>query len=125
MLKATDAVATLATRDMKASAAFYEGKLGFVPHSRMGDELVTYISGKSIFTVYLSPQTAGTNMATAVSWGVSDVDQTVAGLKARGILFEHYDMPGTKLEGDVHVNGEMRVAWFKDPDGNILNLVKV
>ncbi len=37
--------------------------------------------------------------------------------------FEHYDMPGMTLVGDVHVGNGMRIAWFKDPDGNILNLV--
>ena len=37
--------------------------------------------------------------------------------------FEHYDMPGLKLDGDVHLAGKMKIAWFKDPDGNILNVV--
>jgi hypothetical protein len=32
-------------------------------------------------------------------------------------------MPGMKREGDVHVAGDMRAAWFKDPDGNILSIV--
>ena len=44
-------------------------------------------------------------------------------LKAKGVRFEHYDLPGTKREGDVHVTGDMKVAWFKDPDGNILSVV--
>jgi len=44
-------------------------------------------------------------------------------LKSKGVTFEHYDMPDTRLEGDVHVFGDLRVAWFKDPDGNILNLI--
>jgi hypothetical protein len=43
-------------------------------------------------------------------------------LKAKGITFEHYDMPGVTREGDIHVAGDMKVAWFKDPDGNILNI---
>jgi hypothetical protein len=47
----------------------------------------------------------------------------VASLKSKGVRFERYDMPGAKMEGDVHVFGDMRVAWFKDPDGNILNLI--
>jgi predicted lactoylglutathione lyase len=44
-------------------------------------------------------------------------------LKAKGVTFEHYDMPGVELQGDVHVMGDMHAAWFKDPDGNILNIV--
>ena len=44
-------------------------------------------------------------------------------LKAKGVTFEHYDMPGMTREGDVHVGGKMKAAWFKDPDGNIHALV--
>jgi hypothetical protein len=51
-----------------------------------------------------------------------DIEEVVQQLKAKGITFEHYDMPGVTREGDVHVAGDMRVAWFKDPDGNILNI---
>jgi hypothetical protein len=47
----------------------------------------------------------------------------VRDLKAKGITFEHYDMPDMKREGDVHIGGDMKVAWVKDPDGNILNIV--
>ncbi len=47
----------------------------------------------------------------------------VRNLDTKGVTFEHYDMPDMTHEGDVHVAGDMRVAWFKDPDGNILNLV--
>jgi hypothetical protein len=67
---------------------------------------------------------AGTNQATAVTWVVGDeVENVVRALKAKGVKFEHYDMPGMKRTGDIHIGGEMKVAWFKDPDGNILNVV--
>ena len=45
------------------------------------------------------------------------------GLKTKGVTFEHYDMPDTTRKGDVHVAGNMKVAWFKDPDGNTLCIV--
>jgi hypothetical protein len=51
------------------------------------------------------------------------VEDIVRGLKAKGVSIEHYDMPDMTREGDVHVAGDMKVAWFKDPDGNILNIV--
>ena len=51
------------------------------------------------------------------------VEGVVRDLKAKGITFEHYDMPGMKREGDIYIGGDMKVAWFKDPDGNILNVV--
>ncbi len=44
-------------------------------------------------------------------------------LKDKGVSFEHYDMPGMTLKSDVHVAAAMRIAWFKDPDGNILSIV--
>jgi hypothetical protein len=70
--------------------------------------------------VYVS-SFAGSNKATAATWVAGDqVDEIARDLKEKGVAFEHYDMPGMAREGDVHVAGGMRVAWFKDPDGNIL-----
>jgi hypothetical protein len=58
-----------------------------------------------------------------VTWDVGPaVEEEAKALKAKGVTFEHYDMPGMKLNGDVHVADDMKVAWFKDPDGNILSL---
>ena len=54
---------------------------------------------------------------------MDDVDDEVRKLKGKGVKFEHYDLPDTKREGDVHVSGDIKVAWFKDPDGNILSVV--
>ena len=86
-----------------------------------GQEVVVYESGDTKLNVYRS-SFAGTNKATAVTWTVDDIDDVVRTLKAKGVTFEHYDMPNTKHEGDVHVAGHMKVAWFKDPDGNILSV---
>jgi catechol 2,3-dioxygenase-like lactoylglutathione lyase family enzyme len=122
MLKDTDAVATIAVRDLDTAKKFYEGALGLEQVDAEGDELIVYRSGSSMINVYRS-KFAGTNQATAVTWAVGgDVEGIVRGLKAKGVIFEHYDMPGVTLQGDVHVAGEVKVAWFKDPDGNILNI---
>ena len=62
--------------------------------------------------------------ATAVTWTVGDqIETVVKSLKSKGVVFEHYEMPGLTIKGDIHVGQGMKVAWFKDPDGNILNLV--
>jgi catechol 2,3-dioxygenase-like lactoylglutathione lyase family enzyme len=123
MLGDKQAIATLAVKDLKAAANFYEGKLGFEPVANEGDQLVTYKSGSSAFNVYRS-EYAGTNKATALTWAVGDdLDRVARDLKAKGVAFEHYDMPGMTREGDVYSGGDMKVAWFKDPDGNILNIV--
>ena len=123
MLNDFGAIATVAVKDLEKAAAFYEKTLGLRPRSRDGDEVITYASGSTVLNVYRS-EFAGTNKATTVSWAVGDqVDAIVDSLRSKGVAFEHYDMPGVKREGDVHVGYGRRVAWFKDPDGNILNIV--
>jgi catechol 2,3-dioxygenase-like lactoylglutathione lyase family enzyme len=63
----------------------------------------------------------GTNQATALSWEVNDPKAVVDALKEKGVEFEHYpEMAGVTMEGDLHRIGPMIVAWFRDPDGNIL-----
>jgi catechol 2,3-dioxygenase-like lactoylglutathione lyase family enzyme len=123
MLREIDAVANVAVKDLQVARKFYEGTLGLEPVGTEGNELVSYRSGKTRLNVYRS-QEAGTNKATAVTWAVGkDLKAIVQALKAKGVTFEHYDMPGLSLDGDIHVGYGMQVAWFKDPDGNILNLV--
>jgi catechol 2,3-dioxygenase-like lactoylglutathione lyase family enzyme len=123
MLGKRNAVANLAVRDLDRSRAFFTGKLGLEEVDHQGDELVVLKSGDSVVNVYRS-EYAGTNEATAVTWAVDDIEGEVEALRNKGIMFEHYDMPGLTREGDVHVGDGMKVAWFKDPDGNILNIVE-
>ena len=123
MLKDRDAVANLAVRNLEAARKFYEGTLGLEQVGSEGDELIVFKSGNSTLNVYRS-EYAGTNKATAVTWAVGkDVEAVVRALKAKGVRFEHYELPGMRRDGDIHVAGDMKVAWFKDPDGNILNVV--
>ena len=122
MLGNHDAIATVAVRDLEAARAFYQDTLGLVPIDRQGDEVIVFRSGITKLNVYRS-QYAGTNQATVVNWAVDDVRGAVAALRAKGVRFEHYDMPGVTRDGDVHLGGGVEVAWFKDPDGNILSIV--
>ena len=122
MLKDAEAVATVAVQDTELAAAFYEGKLGLVRGESSEKSVLMYSAGSSKLLVYPS-QFAGTNTATAVTWPVDDVDGEVRRLRQNGVTFEHYEMPNMKLEGDVHVGPSRRVAWFKDPDGNIHSIV--
>jgi catechol-2,3-dioxygenase len=122
MLEGKDAAATLAVRDLEQARRFYESTLGLtsVQESPGG---ILYKSGNSVVLVY-SSEYAGTNQATAASWAVGDdFDSIVDELRSKGVTFEHYDLPDTTREGDVHQFGESRAVWFKDPDGNILNLI--
>ena len=123
MLSKENAHATLAVKDMKRARTFYEETLGLKNTGDEGSDFVAYGTGDSSVFVYRS-KFAGTNEATAVTWIVPDVEETVDELKGRGVTFEHYDMPGMTLEGDLHVADRMKVAWFKDPDGNIHSIAE-
>jgi catechol 2,3-dioxygenase-like lactoylglutathione lyase family enzyme len=122
MLGDKDAIATIAVKKVDAARKFYEGTLGLKSVASQEPGVLTYKSGKANVLVYES-QFAGTNKATAVSWAVDDLEAAVRDLKAKGVRFEHYDLPGVTRQGDVHGTGKTKAAWFKDPDGNILALV--
>ena len=102
MLGRKDAVANIAVKDLETARKFYEETLGLKKVNAEDEELIVFKSGKTMLNVYRSKY-AGTNQATAVTWAVGDVDGAVRDLKAKGVSF--------------------KVAWFKDPDGNILNIV--
>jgi catechol 2,3-dioxygenase-like lactoylglutathione lyase family enzyme len=122
MLGNKDAASNVAVKNLETAKKFYEEILGLTPVGTEGDEAVVFKSGNSTVYVYKS-QYAGTNKATAISWVVGEnIEGVVQQLKAKGVTFEHYDMPGVTRNGDVHVADNMKVAWFKDPDGNILNI---
>ena len=121
MLANKDAMATVAVKDQKVAGKFYEETLGLKRIDRESGVLM-YQSGNSQLLVYES-QYAGSNKATAVTWTVDDVEAVAKALSARGVRFEHYDFPGSTRKGDVHIYGELKNAWFKYPDGNILLIV--
>ena len=117
-----DASANLAVKNLEVSKKFYEDTLGLIHMDTEEEELITFKSGKTTIYVYQS-QNAGTNKATAVTWVVGeDLEDIVTKIKAKGVTFEHYDMPDMIRKDDIHIFGDMKVAWFKDPDGNILNI---
>ena len=70
-------------------------------------------------------QYSGTNKATCATQIVDeDIDILVKDLESKGINFEHYDLPNTSLkEDDIYFDGDLKVEWFKDPDGNIPNII--
>jgi catechol 2,3-dioxygenase-like lactoylglutathione lyase family enzyme len=122
MLGGNDVMATVAVKDLGAARPFYEQTLGLKVVGTEGDQAVVYQSNGSKLLMYKS-SFAGTNRATAVTWAVDDVEAEVQALRARGVTFEHYDMPGATRKGDVYDFGPIRNAWFKDPDGNIISVV--
>jgi catechol-2,3-dioxygenase len=123
MLKDSNATATIAVKDIEVAKRFYESVVGLTPLPATEPGVAPFRTGATSILVYES-QFAGTNRATAATWMVDDdLEGVVKALKAKGVTFEHYDFPGMKRDGDLHVAGKSRAAWFKDPDGNILALV--
>ncbi|HET7466818.1 MAG TPA: VOC family protein [Candidatus Dormibacteraeota bacterium] len=123
MLSDKPTYTTLPVADLAAAREFYEGKLGIRP-LMVTEGGVMYGSGETQFFVYPSRSRPGGH--TQMSWRVSDIKAEVAELKAKGVTFEHYDVPGLEMEGDIARSGpEVWTAWFKDPEGNVLGLTQI
>ena len=122
MLNRKNVMATVAVRDINKAKSFYGGTLGLKQSGAEGEDLIRYRCGDSTLLVYRS-EYAATNRATSVTWNAcEDLEAIVQALRAEGVVFEHYDLPGLTLKGDIHVGDGMRIAWLRDPDGNILSL---
>ena len=125
MLKDRNSSAIVAVSDLDRDRAFYEDTLGLT-RVQGGEEegVLGFRTGDTHLTVYKSDY-AGTNKANAVTWEMKgDLVETVNDLKGKGVTFERYPDMGLTLNGDIHEAGPMKLAWFKDPDGNILHLVE-
>jgi catechol 2,3-dioxygenase-like lactoylglutathione lyase family enzyme len=123
MLDSSPVVAVVAVSDLDRGKAFYGGTLG-LPESHLEDPGgVLYACGNGTRLLVYQSSFAGTNQATAATWEVENMDAEISALSSKGIKFEQYDMPGVAREGNIHHIGGLSAAWFKDPEGNILNLV--
>jgi catechol 2,3-dioxygenase-like lactoylglutathione lyase family enzyme len=123
MLGSSRVMAVIAVRDQDVAKEFYGGTLGLEISDGDDPGGILYSCGGGSHVFVYQSSYAGTNQATVAAWQVTDIDQEIAALKAKGISFEHYDIPNAAVEGDVHVLGNIKSAWFKDPDGNILNII--
>jgi len=112
----------LHAKDIERLKTFLQQKLGLEPVDEQMGMYFYEVGGGKLF-IYES-SFAGINQATAVCFDVPDVEATAQELKSKGVEFEHYDMPGVSLVGDVHVMEGMGVksAWLKDTEGNIYNI---
>jgi catechol 2,3-dioxygenase-like lactoylglutathione lyase family enzyme len=127
MLKDLDSHPILAVADPSRARRFYGETLGLQeerqPEGESQDVLV-YRTGSTRLTLYVS-EFAGTNKANALVWPVDGgIEDVVADLRSKGVTFERYDFPGTDYVDGIHIAGDARMVWFKDPDGNILHLVQ-
>jgi catechol 2,3-dioxygenase-like lactoylglutathione lyase family enzyme len=110
--------------DLDRAREFYETKLGFGPGKQMGNDMISYeLGGGTGLAIYVSDY-AGTNQATLAGFDVADFDAVFAELREAGVEFEKYDdESGATTDDDGVIEaGDTRVAFFKDPDGNIYSI---
>ena len=114
------AITLLPVRDIDRARDFYARVLGLVPEGARPDGKFVFRCGSGA-QLALFPKPEGTKAEhTAVSFEVPDIDATIRALKARGVSFHDYDLPGFRTEGHVCVLGSEKAAWFSDTEGNIL-----
>ncbi|HEX8764332.1 MAG TPA: VOC family protein [Candidatus Acidoferrum sp.] len=122
MLSFTGLIAFIPTKDAKKARQFYEGVLGlrFVGEDQFA--LVLEANGMMVRVAVVGefkPQ-----QFTVLGWQVSDIEKEVVGLEGQGVHFEKYGMKGQDEQGVWYSPSGAKVAWFKDPDGNVLSLTQ-
>jgi catechol 2,3-dioxygenase-like lactoylglutathione lyase family enzyme len=121
MLQTAPMYAYIPVKDLARARKFYEEKLGFRAKDESADGVIYEFAKGTACLLYPTPN-AGTSRASQAFWQVEDVEREVAELKAKGVTFEHYDMPG--MVGDICTGGGAKAAWFKDTEGNIMAIVQ-
>jgi catechol 2,3-dioxygenase-like lactoylglutathione lyase family enzyme len=123
MLQDFPMYAYIPAKDVPRARQFYEGKLGFRPKEEIVGG-VAYECGQGTACFLYPTPNAGTSQASQAFWQVADVDREIEALKAKGVVFEDYDMPGEKSASGALTAGGAKAAWFKDSEGNIMALVQ-
>jgi catechol 2,3-dioxygenase-like lactoylglutathione lyase family enzyme len=122
MLSFTKIMAFVPTKDAKQARTFYEGVLGLRFVSE--DQFALVLDANGIMVRVAVVPEFKPQQFTIVGWEVADIKKEVARLQAKGIRFEKYDMKGQDEQGIWVSPSGARVAWFKDPDGNVLSLTQ-
>jgi catechol 2,3-dioxygenase-like lactoylglutathione lyase family enzyme len=119
MLKNAAIVPYIPVSNVARAREFYEKKVGLQPKEEYAGGVVYECANGSFVFMYPTPN-AGTNKASTAFWSVQDVEQEVAELKGRGVVFEEYDMGQLKTVNSIATGGGAKTAWFKDTEGNTL-----
>jgi len=116
-------VTFIITADRKASEAWYADRLGLKPAHDDGFAAVYDLAGAVLRITQVPGFVAGAHPV--LGWMVSDIAATVKDLTARGVIFTVYEGMGQDALGIwTSPDGKGKVAWFKDPDGNVLSLTQ-
>jgi catechol 2,3-dioxygenase-like lactoylglutathione lyase family enzyme len=120
MLASGKMVGFVLTTDYDNARAFYEGKLGFEFVSLDQFALVMNAGGHQIRIPKIANFTP--LQSTVLGWEVANIEAVVDWLAGRGVVFEKYAFVADKERGIWAAPGGAKVAWFKDPDGNVLSV---
>ena len=123
MLVQAEIAAIVPVSDIDKAVEFYGETLGLELVVRRDDmsknREAEYRAGDGTLVVYESVA-AGQSRGTLAAFRVQDIESVVAGLRERGVVFEEYDLPDLKTVDGIGAIGDLRAAWARDPDGNIL-----
>ena len=123
MLSKAEIAAIVPVSDVDKAVEFYGSVLGLELDVRRDDlpenREAELRAGDGSLVVYESVA-AGQSRGTVAGFRVEDLDAVVAGLRERGVAFEEYDLPDLKTENGIASIGDLRAAWARDPDGNII-----
>jgi predicted enzyme related to lactoylglutathione lyase len=122
MLDDAPVSAVLPAMDLSRAKDFYQNKLGLKPLPMpTGDPILFEAGNGTMLVVYHKPE--GTKAEhTAAGFNVKDIESLVKNLEANGVKFEDYDMPQLKTVNHIADYGNVKSAFFKDTEGNILAL---
>ena len=120
MLGSQKIVAFVPSRDFTKARTFYEGVLGLRFVSE--DSFAMVMDANGIMVRVTKVQEFKPQQFTILGWEVSDIEVYVSGLKKNGMKFEYYGLPQQDAQGVWSAPGGAKVAWFKDPDGNVLSI---
>lgn len=123
MLKNAPVVPYIPASNIARARRFYEEKIGLVPREEIAGGVVYECGDRSWIFLYPS-EGAGTSKASQAFWQVRDVEAEVAELRARGVTFEEYSMPGLRTVNGIATTGKNKAAWFKDTEGNIMAIIQ-
>jgi catechol 2,3-dioxygenase-like lactoylglutathione lyase family enzyme len=120
MLASNKIVAFVPTKDSARAREFYEGTLGLKFIHDDGFAMQLDANGIRI-RVTKTPEFTPAQF-TILGWEVSQIEIKVSELAAKGVRFEKFGLPAQNEQGIWSAPSGAKVAWFKDPDGNILSL---
>ena len=118
------ATAMLPAKDLQRAKAWYADKLGLKPTEENGDMGAVYNLGGGTIAFLYPTQFAGTAQHTLLSFDSPDLAADMQKMRAKGVVFLDYDLPGLKTENGLATFGPVKNAWCKDSEGNILGFVE-